>query len=506
MNFIEKTLDNMTMYRVVLYCLSFLVLYSIVLSFFGINGTSFYYSTLSLFAIVSSSIVGHFIFEKIFKSPANIESTFITSFILFLTIAQASNYKEIIPLVISGISLTAFKYLISFKKKHIFNPAGIVLFVLGISGIIYPTWWIANKWTFIPIIIVAFLIIKKIRRGEIFFVYMFSVIILGIIFGNINSISIYDSLSVLLISSPFIFFGSVMLIEPSTLPDKRINQIIYAFVVALFCMIPVSYGFIYNTPEFALFLGNIFAFAVSKKGKYVLKIKETKKLSNDIVEFVMRSDRKIKFEAGQYMEWTLPHKSPDLRGIKRYFTISSSPLDEDITLTTKFVTNGLSSSFKNKLINSKVGQILYGSQVEGSFVLPKDNSKIVFIAGGIGITPFISMIRTFLKGKEKRDVTMFYLTKYARDIVYMDTLEKAIKENILKLVNILSDDNIPTDAKGNYEKGFLTKEILNKYITKPNEFIFFISGPHKMVESYEELLKSVGVKKEKIITDYFPGF
>ena len=82
---------------------------------------------------------------------------------------------------------------------------------------------------------------------------------------------------------------------------------------------------VYSTPELALLAGNIFAYAVSPKHKFILELKEKILVASDVYDFVFKSDHKLKFKHGQYLEWTLGHDGQDARGIRRYFSIASSP-------------------------------------------------------------------------------------------------------------------------------------------------------------------------------------
>ena len=119
------------------------------------------------------------------------------------------------------------------------------------------------------------------------------------------------------------------------------------------------------------------------------------------------------------MQWSLPHHTEDVRGAKRYFTIASSPYDKDIKLGVKILNNG--STFKKELADLQKGDTLLVNSVRGDFVLPPVTEKeIVCIAGGIGVTPFISMLRTLLHTKEKYHLTLFYFVNQREDIAYRE--------------------------------------------------------------------------------------
>ena len=146
------------------------------------------------------------------------------------------------------------------------------------------------------------------------------------------------------------------------------------------------------------------------------------------------------------------------------------------------------------------------TSVSGDFLLPTDASKkLVFIAGGIGITPFISMIRTLLILGEKRDITLFYSNKTEEEIAYKYVLEQAEKELGIKVVHVLSDlEKISSSWQG--EKGFITSDMIKNFAGDYKARNYFISGPPGMVAAYTTTLKDMGVSSCDIVTDFFPGF
>ncbi|TIP56005.1 MAG: hypothetical protein E5X68_35440, partial [Mesorhizobium sp.] len=88
----------------------------------------------------------------------------------------------------------------------------------------------------------------------------------------------------------------------------------------------------YFTPELALLTGNLFAYAVSPKGRFVLTLERIEQTAVDTYDFVFKSQRKLAFQAGQYLEWTLGLDRPDNRGNRRYFTVASSPTEQSVRL------------------------------------------------------------------------------------------------------------------------------------------------------------------------------
>jgi ferredoxin-NADP reductase len=199
------------------------------------------------------------------------------------------------------------------------------------------------------------------------------------------------------------------------------------------------------------------------------------------------------------MEWTLGHSYPDNRGVRRYFTLASSPTERELRLGVKFYPSP--SSFKRQLLEMKNENTIIASQLAGDFVLPKDKKKkLVFIAGGIGITPFRSMIKYLVDTKEKRDVALFYSNKTATDIVYEEVFNKAREELDIKTLYVI------TDPKSSGYTGPINSQMIISEVPDYKERYFYISGPHAMIIGFQETLNKLGVKKSHIKTDFFPGF
>src|SRR5205823_48321 len=105
--------------------------------------------------------------------------------------------------------------------------------------------------------------------------------------------------------SPLFFFAFAMLTEPLTAPTTRLPRIAFAAIVGFLFAPNIHVGSFYFTPELALLTGNLFAYAMSPKGRLVLTLERIEQSAVDSYDFIFSSPRKLAFEAGQYLEWTL---------------------------------------------------------------------------------------------------------------------------------------------------------------------------------------------------------
>lgn len=502
---IDSLLNKITMYRLVLYELLFLLASAAVLGYFGVLSYSPIWIAASAAFIFCVCWVTNQIFAFSFDTPYNPESTWITALILALIITPPTTLldPQYLPLAFwaSAIAI-ASKYILAIRKKHLFNPAALgvaaTALVLGLSA----SWWVGTL-VMVPFVLAGgLLIVRKIHRFDLWWAFI-GTFALGIVYFALDrGLDLGLSLNQSFIYAPAFFFATVMLTEPMTTPPTRFLRVLYGAGVAVLFLPNVSVGSFYFTPELALLAGNIFAYIVSSKAKLTLTLKERIQLSQDVLEFVFVPDRRLSFKPGQYMEWTLAHAGADTRSVRRYFTIASSPASPELRLGVKFYAPA--SSFKQKLLSMKRGESIVASQLSGDFTLPRNTGKkLVFIAGGIGITPFRSMIQYLLDIGERRPITILYSNKTPADAVYRDLFDRAERELGIKTVYVYSDANVPQEAGGARR---IDAQTIAREIPDFQDRTFYISGPQGMVTSFKTMLRGIGIGRTRIKTDYFPGF
>lgn len=477
------------MYRLVLYSLTVMVVVSIAFGFSNVLPLNGVHMLLSLLVLVAASMLSNFALGYIFKVPVNVESMYITAFILFLIIPPTGDMMGHVILALTAILAMASKFVLNIKGKHIFNPAAIAVLLVGLSGLVLPTWWVGSGVMLPLILITGLLMVRKVRRFDLFLTFVV-VAVIAIVATNINYGGTFlSSLKGAFVSWPLMFFATIMLTEPLTTPAAKKWRIAYGVIVGLLFGIPFNVGPFFSTPELALVLGNIFSYIVSPKQRLVLRLKEIVKIGPALYDFIFTPNRPMAFVAGQYMEWTLGHSPSDGRGNRRFFTIASAPSEKEIHLGVKVPQDP--SSFKTALLGLKPGDELMAGTLSGEFNLSKDTTKkIVAIAGGIGITPFRSIIKHMVDTQEQRDLVLFYVAADKSEFVYTDIFDSAK----------------PLGVKPLYMTDRITEELINKEVSDFKNRLYYISGPNGMVEAYKTLLTSMGVPRKSIKTDYFPGY
>lgn len=507
-NLIDSVLNRITMYRLVLYYVIFLVVAAVALSSFGLLPFQPVDLLVSVSVLVLLCWIANGVFAKVFNVPANTESLYITAFILALIITPRSPARYFSAgsgvFLWAGVWAMASKYLLAIRRKHIFNPAAFAVALAALTLNQAASWWVGT-FAMLPFVIFGGLLVaRKIKRFDLILSFLApaGAVTLGATLAK--GTGVLPAIGQFLADSPILFFAFLMLTEPLTTPPARAARILYGVTVGLLLSPSLHFGRLYSTPELALLVGNLFSYLLSPRVTYLLKLQATTQLAPDIYEFRFTGASRLRFEPGQYLEWTLPHSRPDSRGNRRYFTIASSAEERHVRLGVKFYRG--SSSFKRALLAMRPGSEIVASQLAGEFVLPvNERQKLVFLAGGIGITPFRSMIRHLLDHDERRPITVLYSNKTALEIVYVDVLEEARKRLGIETVYTLTDANcVPPDWQG--ATGRVDAEMIARTVPDYRDRTFYLSGPRSLVVGFEEVLKSIGIPRSRIKVDFFPGF
>lgn len=219
----------------------------------------------------------------------------------------------------------------------------------------------------------------------------------------------------------------------------------------------------------------------------------SEKREADVVTFRFKPEQPMTWQAGQYLYYTLPHDNPDDRGIKRWFTIASPPSSGEVCITTRIVEGQQRSTFKEALHNLKPGGTIEAEGPEGDFVVDDPGQHMLFIAGGIGVTPFYAILAEAAAHDQQLHVHMLYANR-TDDVVYRDELTKFQAQNpALKIDYIIQPDKLD-DTK------------LREAIELEDDPLIYISGPEPMVDAIAEQLIGLGSDENNIKRDHFPGY
>lgn len=503
MNYIDKLLDRTTMYRLLIYYLVALLGVAMVLSAFGYLPYNPLYIALSAGYIVFICWLTNKIFSHVFEGATNPESSIITGLILALIITPPTSIQSVIFLTAAAGLAISSKYILAIRGKHIFNPAAIAVVLTSFGAGESASWWVGSTLLMPVVVIGGIVLIRKVRHTQMVGIFIVGSLITTAIYAAISGSAVITTLQNTLLHSSLFFLAFVMLTEPLTSPTMDKQRRWYALLAAILFPPQVRVLGISSTPELVLVVSNAFSYVVSSKAKLSLKLNSFRQWGSSTIDFVFIPKRRLKYQAGQYMEFTLPHDDPDSRGSRRYFTLASSPTEAALRIGVKFYANG--SSFKHELASIDNTKIIAAAQLGGDFVLPKDATrKLAFIAGGIGVTPFRSMTKYLLDTNDQRAVTLFYSEKNANELAYKDVFDAAQEKPNFNIVYTLTDKT--TTVPLGMKTGFITNQTIKDELPDFMERLFYISGQQQMVVAMRDMLKEMGVSDSNIKVDFFPGY
>lgn len=224
--------------------------------------------------------------------------------------------------------------------------------------------------------------------------------------------------------------------------------------------------------------------------------------------FFFEPEKKIDWLPGQFYYFTLPKLNyPDPKGATRHLTISASPTEGSlIRLTTRVREE---SGFKKTLDELALGEIIEGEGPSGTFILDEaeKDQKHVFLAGGIGITPFRSIIKYLVDKKLKTPIHLIYSNSVPEEIAF----RKELMDWAKKYPNIRVDMTItkPEESKEKWTglTGRIDEKLLSNLITESlNNFVFWLCGPPAMVDAMEAVLGKLNVPLANVRSEKFTGY
>jgi ferredoxin-NADP reductase len=244
----------------------------------------------------------------------------------------------------------------------------------------------------------------------------------------------------------------------------------------------------------------------------------------DIMTFKFTKDRYPEYKAGQFAFFPLDNVNNDSRGPVRHFSLTSSPTEDALIISTRI----RDTPYKQRMCTLQEGEQVKVSKPQGNFVLHDDYSKpAIFLSGGIGVTPFRSMIKYATDKQLSIKITMFDSNRNRQNILYKDEFDKWGTQNQnLKIVYTITEEeknteqeqhrmadvsNSTTETKGDWsgEHGRIDRTMIERHLSKEEirNAIFYICGPPGMIKALEDLLqKQFQIPEERIKVEEFTGY
>ena len=386
---LDRLTGRVTMYRLVALVLLTIAVVAIVESALGV----LHFPPLGLIAaLVVAVAVGYGtnrLFGGVRRLHPHAESGIITGllgFFLFLPLLTAQALGAL-ALAIAVANLS--KYLLVIRGRHVVNPVAIGAVVVLLTRLSGATWWVATPGLLPAVLIGGVLVVRRAGAWDLA-LPMLIVAIPGYAFalvavGSTPAAAFWTSLA----SYPSLFLAAFMLSEPLTAPPRRWQRVLVSALVGVLTLLPLQLGTVGMTPEIALVLANVVAFAFGQRRRMRFTLERRRSHPGGIDDLELRSDAPLRIRPGQYVELSLPHPRADSRGVRRAFSPASAPGTE-VRIVTRQAEHA--SSFKRALAAMPTGTTVAGTVLAGDFLAPRDTAApVVWLASGVGVTPFLSM-------------------------------------------------------------------------------------------------------------------
>ena len=237
---------------------------------------------------------------------------------------------------------------------------------------------------------------------------------------------------------------------------------------------------------------------------FMCKLKDRKEVAEGTMAFRFEKPSGWTFKAGQYLDMTLLNPSEtDSEGNVRSFSIASAPHEESLMVATRM----RDTAFKRVLKTMPIGTAVKVEGPSGNFILQNHpTGVIVFLAGGIGITPCRSMVHWAAKEKLPHRIYLFYSTRRPEDASFLAELQSLERDNPkYKLIASMTEME-KSHQPWNGETSLINQDMLGRHLKDTASRIYYIAGPPAMVKGLKEMLNKAGMKKEDIRAEEFAGY
>ncbi|MEW6603554.1 MAG: Rieske 2Fe-2S domain-containing protein [Thermoproteota archaeon] len=244
----------------------------------------------------------------------------------------------------------------------------------------------------------------------------------------------------------------------------------------------------------------------SQRDEFILTLEGKEELrGTDIMTFrFIKEEEFPTYKAGQYAFFPLEGVANDPKGPVRHFTLASSPTEAHVIISTRI----RESPYKQRLKQLQQGTKVKISEPQGEFVLQDDYSKpAVFLSGGIGVTPFRSMVKYATDNQLPLRIVMFDSNRSRENILYKKEFDQwSSKNKNLKIIYAVTDEDPAgwSDEKGRIDKAMIMRHLDNDQLENS---IFYVCGPPGMLKAMQNILKNeLHIPDDRIKVEEFTGY
>ena len=237
---------------------------------------------------------------------------------------------------------------------------------------------------------------------------------------------------------------------------------------------------------------------------FTAQITGKKEIANNTLALRLSKPEGFRFVAGQAVYVSLPGlEKPDASGQVRTFSIASAPGDGELEIAIRLT----DTSFKRYLTSADIGAAVQVEGPYGDLALHADAHRpAVLLAGGIGVTPFRSMVLDAVNRALPHRLFLFYSNRKPEDAAFIDELRELEKENPrFKLIAMFTEGEAVQQGNA-VEHGHITAEMIARHVGDLAAPIFYVAGPPAMVSAMEGVLESAGVDQRNVHAEKFAGY
>jgi ferredoxin-NADP reductase len=237
---------------------------------------------------------------------------------------------------------------------------------------------------------------------------------------------------------------------------------------------------------------------------FMCKLKDRKEVADGTMAFQFEKPSGWTFKAGQYLDMTLLDPSEtDSEGNVRSFSIASAPHEETLMVATRM----RDTAFKRVLRTMPFGTAVKIEGPSGDLILQKELTRAaVFLAGGIGITPFRSIVQWAAKETSPHRIVLFYSNRRPEDAAFLAELQSLERDNpkykLIASMTEMEKSHQPWQG----ETGLIDQGMLGRHLKGAASPIYYIAGPPAMVKGLHEMLSKAGIKHGDIHCEEFAGY
>ena len=243
---------------------------------------------------------------------------------------------------------------------------------------------------------------------------------------------------------------------------------------------------------------------LARKRIYDVKLTGRDVVADGTVAFRFAKPAGFAHEAGQHVSLTLLGLSEsDSKGSSRTLTLSSAPEDGELMIATRIS----ASAFKRALDSLPIGSAVRIEGPSGEMTLHADADRpVVFLAGGIGITPFLAMARHAAASKLPHRITLFYSNRQPKDAAFFDELRRLEKANPnFRLVATMTD-SLGAGQSWSGETGYIDADMIKRCIPDVRAPVYYFAGPPAMTSATRAMLDKLGVPEKDMHSEEFYGY